>query len=87
MKQNEWAPTAGSIISFESSNFKQVKWNGDGTIDVTYQKGPVYRYYGVPPSLWIAIENAVKVSGASLGKALRNELIVKKDIYPYERIS
>jgi hypothetical protein len=83
---NNWAPQSGSVIAFESSNFKQITWNGDGTIDVEYHKGAVYRYSGVPPVLWMAVERAAAKSGASLGKALREELILKSDIYPYERI-
>jgi len=86
MIKNEWAPQSGSVISFESSNFKNITWNGDGTIDVEFRKGAVYRYSGVPPALWMAVEDAAAKSGASLGKALRNELILKSDIYPYERI-
>jgi hypothetical protein len=78
---------AGSVVRFESSNFKEAVWHGNSTMDVEFHSGWKYRYYGCPPVLWEHIQKVSRLTGASLGKALYNELIAKKDIYPYERIA
>ena len=78
---------AGSTIKFESTNFKEITHNGDGTMDVTYRKtGAVYRYHGVPPTLFHYIKKQVDRGSKTLGQELYNELIAKPDIYPFERI-
>lgn len=79
---------SGSIIEFESSNFKLVQYEvgGASTMDITYKKGEVYRYYGIPPALWLYLQRQADKNSTTIGKELLNEVIRKPDIYPYKRI-
>jgi len=80
---------SASLIEFESSNFKRIQYRVDGgaTVDITYKNGAVYRYYGIPPALWDHVIRQAKKQDTSIGKQLHNELVQKKDIYPYRKIT
>jgi len=79
--------TPGSVIEFESSNFKRIVYNGDGTLDVAYNSGLEYRYFGVPPSLFYYVKKQVEKGSKTIGQELHLELVKKSDIYPYKRIT
>ena len=91
---NEVTPPSGSFINLSeySSNLNTLTWNGDGTMDVTFQKMPdrVYRYHECPDNLWHYLlggaERQDKTDNYSIGAAFHQEVISKSDLYPVRRI-
>jgi len=92
---NEFVVPSGSFINLSeySSNLNTLTWNGDGSMDVTFQKRPhvIYRYYNCPSNLWHYLlggkERKDSSDNYSIGAAFHQEILSKPDLYPFERIT
>ena len=70
----------------ESSAIKRMTWHplGGGTMAVTFTKGTVYRYNGVPLAVYRGLV-ATSQDGESLGSAFHWE--IKRGGYEYQQVA